>query len=181
MIRILTERLLIRDHKPEDLNGYHCLISDRMTMFFLPDLLSDSLSCSEKSLSDAVYEASLGKSRSKFFFGIFLKTGEYVGEVGYTAFSRDREGRMSVHLGYFILREYWGRGIMTEAVQAVVDYAFDHGDVVKIETGCLMDNRGSERVMVKSGFTREAIKKRHQFLGEKWMDRVEYGIVKEMN
>ncbi len=177
MIEISTERLFIRDHKPEDIREYHRLISDPEVMFFLPDLLSTSLLFSQKSLDEAITESAMGKERTKYFFAIFLKTGEYVGEIGYTVTSKDRENGKSVHLGYFSLKVYWGKGIMSEAVKAVVDYAFGRGNVVKVETGCLAGNKGSEKVMIKAGFIREAYKKSHQFLGGKWMDRVEYGLV----
>jgi len=68
-----------------------------------------------------------------------------------------------VNLGYFILPEYWGRGLVTEAVRGIMAYAFESADVIKIESGCLKANTGSIRVMEKAGMTREAEFVKHMY------------------
>lgn len=176
MIIIKSDRLYIRDHKIEDLEPYHRLISDRESMLYLPDLYSSKKIESERSLRSAIDESLLGKERKNFFFGIFLKDGTYLGEIGYTVTSVDNLGEKMVHLGYFIYRDFWNMGYVSEAVGIVIDYAFKDGHVRKIETGCLVLNKYSERIMKKFGFQRETYKKDHQFLDGRWMDRVEYGL-----
>ena len=61
----------------------------------------------------------------------------------------------SKELGYSLSEEYWGRGIMTEAGEAVLRYAFEELklDVVSIVT--TPDNKRSQRVIEKLGFTYE--------------------------
>lgn len=180
MIRIETARLIIRDHLPDDLQAYHELISSEREMYYLQDIRTDSFTESEASLMEAVAESQMGKKRTKYFLGIFLKDGSYVGEIGYTVSSRDDEDRKNVHLGYFINKDYWNRGLVTEAVKAIQAFAFGNNNVIKIETGCLADNGGSEKVMIKTGFKKEAFKPKHQWLHSKWHDRVEYGLSAEV-
>ena len=179
MIKIECSRLYIRDHLLEDLPGYHRIMSDKEAMFFLPDLLSETLEESRLSLKISIEESYRGDDRTKYFWGIFLKDDTYIGEIGYTVNSIDDQRYKCVHLGYFIHQDHWNKGYVSEAVAAVINFAFTSNNVIKIETGCLCNNQYSERIMVKNGFQRESYKKQNQWLECKWYDRVEYGLLRD--
>src|SRR5204863_5466253 len=55
-------------------------------------------------------------------------------------------------LGYWIAPPLWGRGLMTEAAQAVMRCGFETIGLHKITVGCLADNAASRRVIEKLGF-----------------------------
>jgi ribosomal-protein-alanine N-acetyltransferase len=55
-------------------------------------------------------------------------------------------------LGYWIAPPLWGKGMMTEAAQAVVRCGFESIGLHKITAGCIADNVGSRRVIEKLGF-----------------------------
>jgi RimJ/RimL family protein N-acetyltransferase len=63
-------------------------------------------------------------------------------------------------LGYVLARPYWGRGIMTEAVQVVVDWALAHPQIYRVWAVCDVENVASARVMEKVGMEREGILRR---------------------
>lgn len=178
MVSIETERLLIRDHIETDISSLHKFISDEKAMYYLPEIKTNTLDESKENLYEAVKEAQL-ENRTKYFFAITLKeSSEYVGEIGYTVIIDSASGKV-VNLGYFILKDFWGRGFVTEAAKAVIDYAFKQGDIVKIETGCVKENFGSEKVMKKAGMIKEADLKKHVLLHSELRDRVEYRLLKE--
>ena len=79
-------------------------------------------------------------------------THKVIGTIG--LYKCKREGYKSDHeLGYALSRAYWGRGIMTEAASAIVDYAFAHG--VKTLLVAHFDfNDRSRRVIEKLGFSK---------------------------
>ena len=179
MIRLETERLVIRDHVLEDLIPMHTLVSDADTMKFMPDIKTDTLEQTRQNLETAIRESVRGEDRGKYFFAVTDKNGIYIGDIGYTVYSRDPDGGKNGHLGYFILKKYWGKGITSEAVRAVLRFAFTEGGILKMETGCARGNTASEAVMVKCGFIKEADKIRHEWIGGSWRDRVEYRMLKE--
>jgi [ribosomal protein S5]-alanine N-acetyltransferase len=82
-------------------------------------------------------------------------------------------------LGYFIKKEYWNKGYVIEAGKEVFRFAFEENDVHKIETGCLKENIGSERVMQKLGMRKEAELIEQSFHEGLWKDRLIYGITKQ--
>jgi ribosomal-protein-alanine N-acetyltransferase len=178
MIRIETDRLIIRDHIHDDLESLHNLISNDEVMYYLPEIKIKSIEESKVNLDEAISESKKENKRIKYYFVILDKKHNFIGEIGYTVQNCNFENEKIVHLGYFIHKEYWGKGITTEAVKAIIEYAFSEGNVHKIETGCLKDNVASEKIMLKCGFTREALKKDHVFHDGKWRDRVEYGLLK---
>jgi len=57
-----------------------------------------------------------------------------------------------LELGYWVGEPFWGRGIATEAVHALVDMAFRTRDIEHIDARCRVINPASRRVLQKSGF-----------------------------
>jgi [ribosomal protein S5]-alanine N-acetyltransferase len=178
MIKIETSRLLIRDHIKEDLLPLHNLLSNEEAMYYIPDLKTENIEESMENLAVAMNEAKL-RSREKYFFAIINKeSNEYVGDIGFTIIIDSPYGKV-VNLGYFSMPKFWGKGIITEAAEAVIDFAFNNAGVLKIETGCIKVNKGSEKVMQNIGMTKEADMKLHVFLHNKLFDRVEYRMLKD--
>ncbi|HEX3624936.1 MAG TPA: GNAT family N-acetyltransferase [Verrucomicrobiae bacterium] len=67
--------------------------------------------------------------------------------------------RNGIEIGYVLARQYWNRGFMTEAVQAVVEWAFTQPSVFRVWAVCDVENGASARVLEKAGFEREGILK----------------------
>jgi RimJ/RimL family protein N-acetyltransferase len=63
--------------------------------------------------------------------------------------------RRSAEIGYWLGEEYWGRGIVTEALRAVTDYAFATFDLCRLSAGVFEWNPGSMRVLEKAGYELE--------------------------
>ena len=65
--------------------------------------------------------------------------------------------RLNAEIGYWLGEAFWNRGIMSEAVTAMVDYAFAHFNIIRIYAGVFDYNKASMRVLEKAGFHKEAI------------------------
>ncbi len=61
-------------------------------------------------------------------------------------------GAMGPELGYWLGRPFWGRGLMTEAVRTVVDWAHRVWRKPVLQSGHFADNTASAGVLIKSGF-----------------------------
>lgn len=55
-------------------------------------------------------------------------------------------------VGYLLAKEFWGQGIVSEAVHLISDYAFNRLNLHKIEAGVIEGNIGSVKVLEKNGF-----------------------------
>ena len=80
--------------------------------------------------------------------------GAAVGAVGYVP-GQDVE-RYSAEIGYWLGEEFWGRGIVTEAVMLVTAHVFAELNYLRLFALPFADNPASARVLEKAGYTREA-------------------------
>jgi len=177
MIHLTTERLLIRDHVPQDLVTHHALFSDSKVMRYLPELMTHDLEQSQKNLQQAIDQIGLAERKFYYFRIEDRLTNEHIGEIGYTVTKRTPLGKC-VGMGYFIRNCFWGRGYTSEALREVMKFAFQEDNVYRISTGCLKENAASERVMQKCGLIKEAEFKEYQWHEGKLKDRVEYRLLR---
>ena len=87
-----------------------------------------------------------------FAFAITVDN-KVVGSIG--VFRQGNIHRLTAELGYYIAEEYWGRGIMTEAVRQICEYVFDKSDIIRIYAEPFAYNIASCRVLEKAGFQYE--------------------------
>lgn len=173
-----TERMILRDHRWEDLESHHGLISDPDAMYYLPEIRTHNLEESRMDLESSI--EAIGKpDRREYFLRMEDKeTGELIGETGYTVTQEHPVGKL-VHAGYFSRRKFWGQGYMTEAFREILRFAFEENNVFRLTTGCDPENKGSERVMIKCGLIKEADMKQKVWMDGRMHDRVEYRMLKE--
>ena len=173
MVRLETDRLILRDQIETDLHDLHRLWSDTETMYYLEDLITRSIEESAKQLNTGIANA------DGHYFSICEKTtGHIMGCIGYTLIGTTPLGKIA-HMGYMLLPEYHGIGYMTEAVKKVLEFAFTKDDCIRISTGCIKSHEASLRVMEKSGFRKEAENIKAQYHDGTMKDRVEYAIHKD--
>ncbi|MDR9888672.1 GNAT family N-acetyltransferase [Pseudenterobacter timonensis] len=84
-------------------------------------------------------------------------------------------------IGYTVIPEAQGKGVASEALQAVCDYGFREAGIRAVNAYVLADNRGSVRVLEKTGFVRtQILEKAYDINGvryDDWVYRLERGAV----
>jgi RimJ/RimL family protein N-acetyltransferase len=84
-------------------------------------------------------------------------------------------------LGYVLAQTHWGKGYMTEAARALLDWAFQQPEIYRVYATTSVDNIGSQRVMEKIGMTREGLMRRyiiHPSVSAEPVDSYLYAIVR---
>jgi ribosomal-protein-alanine N-acetyltransferase len=83
----------------------------------------------------------------------------------------------TTHIGYWLGEPYWGRGIMTAAVQAIAEHAFSPLGFKRIETPVFAWNPASMRVLEKCGFVREGVMAKSVLKDGELIDSVLYARI----
>jgi [ribosomal protein S5]-alanine N-acetyltransferase len=83
------------------------------------------------------------------------------------------------NVGYFVAREYNGRGLATRAVAEVVRFAFEEAGLHRLEAGTLPDNHASQRVLEKNGFVRFGLAHKLLQIDGQWRDHVLFELVND--
>jgi ribosomal-protein-alanine N-acetyltransferase len=86
--------------------------------------------------------------------------------------------RHTATLGYWLGAEFWGRGIMTEAVAALTDFCFENFPLRRISAEVFANNPASARVLEKAGFTFEGRLKNHVVKDGQLLDSLLYARTK---
>lgn len=107
------------------------------------------------------------------------ETGKVIGSIGLEP-DRRREDVNSREMGYSLAKESWGKGYMTEAAKAVIDYAFSDLDLVVLSICTSPTNKRSQRVIEKCGFKFEGIQRKgyHIYDGTD-RDNMVYSMLRE--
>lgn len=105
------------------------------------------------------------KVKTKF---AIVVDGEAIGGIGVE--TKEDVYAQSMEFGYWIGEEYWNKGIITEAIQAISDYVFEKFDVMRLEAHVYHWNIGSMKALEKAGFQKEAILQKRVFKDGKYVD-----------
>lgn len=84
---------------------------------------------------------------------------------------------LSCHLGYRLDGGATGRGYMTEAVRAVVNYAFGPLGLHRVEANVMPRNAASRRVMARLGFAEEGLAHRYLKIAGVWEDHIHHVLL----
>jgi len=76
--------------------------------------------------------------------------------------------------GYWLGKNYWNQGMMSEAVGLVVKYAFEELNLMKLKIDCLYDNIGSRKIAEKNGFEFEYVAHKEALMKGEYKDLVYY-------
>ncbi|GAB4544795.1 MAG: GNAT family N-acetyltransferase [Pleurocapsa sp.] len=121
---------------------------------------------------DAQWWVEIGATANNRVNKVIEYQGEFVGSVGVTP----QTGWKShlAEIGYWLGEEYWGRGIATEALRIMTDYATSELKYQKLFAGVFAPNRASMKVLEKCGYQLEGILKHEVFKAGEYFDIYHY-------
>lgn len=174
--RLETERLKLRAIFPQDAPDIFALMSD-------PRVLEHHELDPFQTLNQA---SDLISNFTQWFqndqavrWGIIDKTDQRL--IGTCCFDTFHLKYQSVNLGYSLRSDRWGQGLATEAVQAIISHAFEHGivgPVNRIQAITLPANAASENVLRKLGFEKEGLMRQYGFWKNAFHDMNLFSLLK---
>jgi ribosomal-protein-alanine N-acetyltransferase len=84
------------------------------------------------------------------------------------------ERRHTAELGYWLGRDYWGRGIATAVCAGMTRYALEHFKLVRVQAEVYGPNAASVRVLEKCGYELEGVRRKAILKGETYLDASVY-------
>ena len=169
-----TARLTLRRMRAEDAEEIHAYASDPEVARHMLWEPHTSLRDSENFLRFVQERYTRGDPAG---WGIEEReTGRFIGTCGMQSWHPEHA---RAELGYVLSREHWARGLMTEAVAAVVEFGFDGIGFNRLEARCLEGNPASARVLEKVGMSYEGTSRASHHVGGSFRDVHHYGMLKE--
>lgn len=177
--RIFSDRLVLRAPVEADVNAIRRLHLDNAEHLrpwspaaepgadpFSPPALARLVVAQRKSwLEDRAYTLLIEEREAP---------GQLAGRIALTEVVRGVF--QSAVLGYWVDRRRQGQGLMTEAVAAVVRFAFDDLRLHRVQAAVVPHNLASRRVLTKTGFREEGVALRYLKIAGRWQDHVIHAI-----
>ncbi len=168
-----TERLVLRKMTLDDAGAVFAYASD-------PEVTRYVIWETHRSLEDS--RAFLDLVARKYEGGgepdwgiVYKGDGRFVGTCGFVNWSPEHA---RAEMGYVLHRDYWGRGLVPEAVRAMISFGFGRMNLNRIEARCIAENAASARVMEKAGMAHEGTLRQREFLKGAYRDMKLYAILR---
>ncbi|MCA1320985.1 GNAT family N-acetyltransferase [Bacillus tianshenii] len=169
-----TERLILRQVTQDDAGSLLTYLSD-------PDVMKhvglDPFETIEDSLGEISWYDSIYKEKTGIRWGITLKEkGEVIGSCGFLKMASQH---FRAEVGTELHRDYWGQGIASESLEAVIQYGFLQLNLQRIEGLIEPANLSSKKLFEKHGFVCEGLLRKYEFTCGKFDDLYMYSLLKE--
>lgn len=120
--------------------------------------------------------AMLSADENETFAFAITVDDKVIGSIG--VFRQENIHRLTAELGYYIAEEYWGKGIMTDAVKQICKYVFEKSDIIRIYAEPFAHNTASCRVLEKAGFQFEGTLRNNAVKNGKIIHMKMYSLLK---
>jgi RimJ/RimL family protein N-acetyltransferase len=170
---LATERLLLREFRGEDFDDIQAYGSDPEMVRYMdwgpntPEMTRQFL---DLRLAEQQEWPRLGYSLAVEWSG----EGRVIGAVRLEV--KDPANR-TADLGYGFHRDFWGRGVASEAAGALVRVAFDRLGLHRVWATCDARNLASQRVLEKLGMRREGVMRANAWSRDRWRDTLLYAVL----
>lgn len=169
-----TERLRLRQVRPEDAAAFFEIFSDEEAMRYYGQEPHTSIEDTHALLQRLQTSY---KQRKAINWGITLKDDDTL--IGSCGFFHLRSDFQVAETGYELKRSYWGQGIMAEAEVAVLEYGFNELGFHRIEANIDIANGRSKGLLLKLGFIYEGNLRQRYFSRGRFEDEHYFGLLKE--
>jgi RimJ/RimL family protein N-acetyltransferase len=169
-----AKSIRLRALKAEDARDMHAIYSDKITMEYWGNAPSINTEESQRLVQRDMKAVQEGHA---MFWVIELKeTGKVIGKCTLWQYS---ESNQRAEVGYILNREYWRRGLMTQALHAMIDYAFSSLGLHRLEADTDDNNIGSLALLEQLGFQREGFFRERWYVSGSWQNSVMLGLLKQ--
>lgn len=177
VIRLLGQRCMLRTFTEADAKSLAQLLrNNKFYWSTYEPLHRDEYYTEQTQLKKILESLKLSQENREFSFGIYDKDSQQlIGHISLYAIKRLPYS--SAFIGYSMDKQYTGRGITTEAVFLILQFAFKTLNIHRVEAYVAPENKASVRVLEKAGLVQEGLLRELLFINGQWVDHYMYSIL----
>ncbi len=164
----VSDDYVLRQITHADADEYFEYMSDEDVIKYVPE------ECIPRNLQrvkeEIDYNLDLYRYRRSIYWALARKdNNKLIGSCGFNYWNRDHK---RTEISYDLSKKYWGRGIMSQTVSAVLGFAFSRMELHRIEATVTPTNQASLHVLKKMGFQKEGVLREQKLLHGKFHDAI---------
>ena len=160
-----TPRLLLREIMPSDAEALFRMRSDERVMRYLGRPMQTEVSEAAQLIDNIRHNFAENEALT---WAISLQDNSTL--IGTIGFWKMHKAHHRTEIGYALNADYWGRGIMDEAMTAAIEYCFKVLNFHSIEANTAPENVASGRILEKHGFVQEAYFRENFYFEGQFLD-----------
>lgn len=168
-----TDRLLLRLYTPDTARHVFTTMTDSELLDFFGLESAEALAREKEKFSLGV--ATYNRTFANFYL-INKETGKIIGGCGFHTWAPDHR---RAEIGYALHSdEHKRKGLMSEALLAILKYGFDEMNLHRVEALTDPENTASQKLLANFGFVKEGILRQHYVIDGVPTDSVAYSLLK---
>ncbi|MBQ7264537.1 MAG: GNAT family N-acetyltransferase [Firmicutes bacterium] len=145
---IISGDIVIKKIEEKDVTDIKEMTEDKSVYRYVPAFIFEKKHIDEKKLVEALYTECI--SEGSLILGVYFKE-EFCGLAEFYGYRKEYN---KISIGYRSKKQYWGRGLATEATILMIEYVFNNTEAELITATVMKGNKASEAALAKCGFTK---------------------------
>lgn len=170
--KLESKRLIYREFEKSDALDLFLIKSDDNVMNYMDSPKHHTTQDSEKIILEIQNSF---KEKTGINWAIIEKSTNEL--IGYFGFWRLINKHCRAEIGYALKFDCWGKGVMKETINRLVDFGFNDLKIHSIEANVNPNNEKSKQLLVKLGFKKEAYFRENYLFDNKFIDSVIYSLL----
>ena len=168
-----TQNFYLREIQASDIeNVYRGLSDPEITAYY--DVHYSSLKATQKQMD---WYSKIRKEGTGIWWGIFgIEDNQFRGASGYYDMSKKDK---RAEIGLWLLKEYWGQGILKEVMPAIFNYGFTELGLNRVEGYVLSTNKKCKAALSKINFTHEGMLREYEIKNGEYVDVDVFSILRK--
>lgn len=171
----VNDEFVLRQISHGDSEAYFEYMQDEDVIRYVPE------ECIPRNLTrvkeEIDYNLDLYRYKRSVYWALARKdNNRLVGSCGFNYWNRDHK---RAEISYDLAKKYWGKGIMSQTVKAVLAFAFTRMELHRVEATVTPTNQGSQKVLRKMGFQKEGVLREQKLLHGKFHDAIMLSLLQK--
>jgi len=164
----VNDEYVLRQITHNDAEAYLEYMQDEDVIRYVPE---ECIPRNEKRVKEEIdYSIDLYRYKRSIYWALARRdNNRLIGSCGFNYWNRDHA---RTEISYDLHKKYWGKGIMSQTVKAVLAFGFSRMDLHRVEATVTPTNKASFRLLRKMGFQKEGVLREQKLLHGKFHDAI---------
>jgi RimJ/RimL family protein N-acetyltransferase len=174
MVALESERLILRDFRPDDFEAFYRTSMDPAYRQFYPE--EEVTEAFWQEIFQRVLPPEEEEGRQKYQLAIWTRDEQLIGTCGVRV---EVPAHRQASFGCAIARAHWGRGLAYEASRRILEFGFSNLPIERVYAETIGENRAARALAERLGMRLEGEFVHHKFFRGRWWNTVVYAVLRE--